>query len=385
MEKNTILHELYRYGQSIWLDNISRPLIESGQLKNLIREGVSGLTSNPSIFEKSIANTTDYDKKIEELFAKSKTAFEVYDELTVKDVQDAADLFFDVYDETDKMDGYVSLEVDPRLSLKKDQTIKECKRLYRKVNRPNVMFKIPATSQGCQAAQELLAEGVSINYTLIFSLEQYEEAAESFLSGVEKYLKKHGKKETIASVASVFVSRIDSVVDKILDEKIKDEINVVKKDRLISLKGKAAVGNSYRIFEKYMGILSSSRFKKLSGMKVMPQRVLWASTSTKNPQYRDIKYIEELIAKKTVNTVPDNTLSAFLDHGLVKETLVINSVKEKQALEDLGAIGVDVGDICRELLKNGLDSFIQSFSSLMAAIENKSKALYRFKNCQIDK
>ena len=376
----TILHDLYDVGQSVWLDNISRSLIESGELKSMIQKGLTGLTSNPSIFDKSISSGPEYDNRIEELYSIGKTPFATYDELTVKDVQDAADLFKSVYEKTRGKDGYVSLEVNPKLARKKDETVAECKRLYAKVNRPNVMFKIPATGAGFSAVEDLLAEGININVTLIFSLEQYINTAHAFLCGLERLAQTRNDLSNIASVASVFVSRVDNVVDKILEDRMKKEKDVSKNYQLGTLKGKAAVANAKVIFEKYQEIFSKESFKELERKGAYRQRVLWGSTSTKNPAYSDMKYITELIGKNTVNTIPDKTLLAFLDHGVCAEALTGRSQDAKDVLKKLAGLGIDVDKVCDQLLKEGLDAFERSFESLLKTIETKAGALGKQKS-----
>ncbi|MBU1061215.1 MAG: transaldolase, partial [Candidatus Omnitrophica bacterium] len=280
MSKTTV-EILGEFGQSIWLDNISRSMIESGALEKMISVGLRGMTSNPSIFDKAIRFSNDYDARIEELSSSGKSTFGIYDDITVKDVQDASDIFKPVYDKTDRLDGYVSLEVNPKIAFNTDRTIEDARRLFRKVNRPNVMFKVPATKAGYRAIEELLAEGININATLIFSLEQYNRTAQAFLKGIERLQQKVRDMRDVHSVASVFVSRIDTVVDNMID----------KKPELESFKGKAAISNSQLIFQKYIEIFSGRKFEKLKGKGCNVQRVLWASTSTKNPDYSDIKYV----------------------------------------------------------------------------------------------
>lgn len=369
----TVIHELGDFGQSIWLDNISRLLIESGKLAQMIDKGLSGLTSNPTIFDKAISASQSYDQRIAQLRISGKSTFGIYDDLTIRDIQDAADMFSSAYESSAGLNGYVSLEVDPRIASDTDATLKEAQRLYRKVNRPNVMFKIPATEEGFPAVEELLALGMNINVTLIFSVDQYAKTAKAFLRGLDKLSQKTDDLSKIASVASVFVSRVDSVVDKTLDELIAQVPH--NKDKLISLKGKAAVANSMLIYKKSKEIFSSKEFERLEAKKARLQRVLWASTSTKNPAYSDIKYVSELIAKNTVNTLPDNTFEAFLDHGMVKESLKDNFKDAENIISDLLHIGIDVNKVCEKLLQDGVAAFQKSFSSLLSSIEKKADSL----------
>jgi len=336
----TTIEELALFGQSIWLDNISRTLLESGELKKLINQGLRGVTSNPSIFDKAISQSDTYDEKIKELKSFGKSDFEIYDELTVRDVQDALDLFKSVYENTKGKDGYVSLEIDPRLADDTAKTIAEGKRLWQKVNRPNLMLKVPATEAGYPAISELLSEGMNVNVTLIFSLEQYKKTQAAFIKGSP------GK--NVASVASVFVSRLDTAVDNLLKEV----------DKVLA--GKAAVANCQLIYKQYLDTPEASR-----------QRPLWASTSTKNPDYSDIKYATELIAKNTVNTLPDNTLAAYLDHGSIKDAMGANVAEAEKIITDLKASDIDVNTICNKLLNNGVAAFVTSFNSLLNTIEGK--------------
>jgi len=351
-------------------------MIKNGKLKEMIDNGLSGQTSNPTIFDKAISSSSDYDKEIKGLSEEGKSAFEIYDDLTVKDVQDAADLFIEVYKRTQGKDGYVSLEVNPTLAMNTDESIKECKRLHKKVNRPNVMFKIPSTNAGFPAIEELLSVGININITLIFSLEQYVKTAQAFLSGLEKFSSKGGDLSKVASVASVFVSRVDTAIDKMLEERITKETDASKKAKLESLKGKAAVAGSSRIFSKHIDIFSKEAFKKLESKGASIQRVLWGSTSTKNPAYNDIKYVTELIAKNTVNTIPEKTLNAFVDHGVVKEALKPGDKGSENILAELMKYGIDIDEVCRKLLEDGVASFEKSFNSLLDTIKNKSRQLH---------
>lgn len=367
----THIQELGAFGQSAWLDNISRSMLKSGKLNEMIGLGLRGMTSNPTIFDKAISSGSDYDEKIVELSNTGKSAFEIYDELTIRDVQDAADIFFPVYKESSGLDGYVSLEINPKLAYKTDETIKEGIRLFQKVNRPNVMFKVPATDAGFRAIEELVARGMNINITLIFSLVQYINTVEAYLRGIKQLL--HDKKDvsSIRSVASIFVSRIDTYVDNLLDQLALKEENQSTKAQIISLKGKAARSNSSLIYEKYLKVFSSPDFKELQKNGVNAQRVLWGSTSTKNPQYCDIKYVAELIVRDTVNTMPEQTFNAFLDHGEVKESFIQDVSSAKKLIDDLKKAGIDINDVCMHLLKDGVEAFEKSFDSLLNSLESK--------------
>ncbi len=368
----TKIEELGDLGQSIWLDSISRSMIETGKLQEMINKGLRGMTSNPTIFDKAIGSGSDYDEKIKELQKIGKSTFEIYDDLTVRDIQDAADLFKPVYEKTSGFDGYVSLEINPKLAFDTEETIKEGKRLYEKVNRPNVMFKVPSTEAGFGAIEELLSEGMNVNITLIFSLEQYIKTAHAFLSGLKRLLEKQGDLSRVSSVASVFVSRIDTATDGIIDEKISTEQNEDLKVKLKSLRGKAAVANSKIIFQKYLEIFSGKEFQLLKDKGAQVQRVLWGSTGTKDPGYSDIKYVTELIGSPTVNTLPQQTLDAFLDHGIVKETLKQNVKEAEEMINNLKGFGIDINVICARLLDEGVIAFEKSFDSLLNTIEIKN-------------
>ncbi|PJC48175.1 MAG: transaldolase [Candidatus Omnitrophica bacterium CG_4_9_14_0_2_um_filter_42_8] len=370
MDKSKI-KELAAFGQSAWLDNISRSYIKTGKLKGMIEAGLLGVTSNPTIFDNAISKSSDYDDKIKELGSSGKSAFEIYDELTVRDIQEAADLFRPVYEGSKGMDGFVSLEVNPKLAHKAEETVKEAKRLHKKVNRPNVMFKVPSTKEGFKAIEELLTEGININITLIFSAEQYMNTARAFLKGIKRLSQKRDDLSGINSVASVFVSRIDTLVDSLLDVRLAKETDEKTKGRLQSLKGKAAVANSKVIYQKYREIFSRSEFEELKKKGARIQRVLWGSTGTKNPAYSDIKYVEELIGKDTVNTMPEQTFNAFLGHGEVKESLIQDVSSAKKLIDDLRKTGIDIDDVCMQLLKEGVGAFEKSFESLLNSIEKK--------------
>lgn len=371
----TSIEELAEFGQSAWLDNINRSMIEDGSLQKMIDVGLRGLTSNPSIFDKAISKSNMYDKAIEELRRTDKSNFEIYDDLTVKDIQDAADLFRPVYEKTNGLDGYVSLEINPKLAFQTKETIEEGKRLYQKVNRPNVMFKVPSTDEGFAAVEEFTARGMNINITLIFSLQQYIKTAQAYRRGIERYLAKKGNVRKVRSVASVFISRIDTLVDTMLDELVKKAQDQQKIDYLHSLKGKAAVANTQIIYKKFLDTFSSDEFKQIWEKGANPQRVLWGSTSTKNPAYSDIKYVTELIGKNTVNTIPENTFKAFLDYGTVKQALSSDDSYAQKIIDDLKGVGIDIDEVCKKLLQDGVVAFAKSFDSLLNSIEEKARSV----------
>jgi transaldolase len=365
------LEELAGLGQSIWLDNISREMIEDGRLGERIGTGLRGMTSNPTIFDKSISSSSDYDKAIRELAIQGDSTFEIYDELTVRDVRDAADLFLPVHEKTGGLDGYVSLEINPQLALEAEETINEGQRLFSKVDRPNVMYKVPSTDAGFPAIEELVSEGINVNITLIFSLDQYRKAAAAYVRGIRRLIDRGEDPRSVHSVASVFVSRIDTAVDKLIDEISSQERDLERKSKLTSLRGKAAVANSDTIFQEYEKIFFGEVFDPLKEKGVNIQRVLWGSTGTKDPGYSDVKYVTELIGRNTVNTLPDKTLDAFLDHGTVKHSLPGNSGEAHNILKELTGFGIDVDEVCLRLLDEGVKSFQNSFESLLQSIEKK--------------
>jgi len=362
--KNMILRQLADFGQSIWLDNINRTMLTDGRLKELVNLGLRGMTSNPSIFDKAISKSDVYDEHIAALAKAEKGTFEIYDELTVKDIQDAADIFKPVYDETGGLDGYVSLEINPQLAHKTDETITEGRRLHAKVDRVNLMLKVPATTEGFPAIEEFSASGINVNATLIFSLQQYIDTANAYIRGIKRFIDSGGDASMVRSVASVFVSRVDSAVDKMLDEKA-----------IPNLKGKAAVSNCAMIYKKFLEAFSSEEFKKLRAGGANKQRPLWASTSTKNPAYSNIKYVEELIARNTVNTLPDATFEAVLNHGAVKEALTSDASAAEDTILDLVKAGIDINEVCNKLLSDGVDAFEKSFLSLLSSLEQKGKLI----------
>ena len=340
----THVHEVFDLGQSIWLDYISKSLIASGGLEEWIKNGVVGVTTNPSIFENAIAKTSDYDSEIAALTKAGKSTAEIYEVLTLQEVGAAADILRPVYDKTNGKDGYVSLEVNPFLASDRDTTISEAKRLFALLNRPNIMIKIPATPEGISALTECIASNVNVNSTLIFSQAQYTEVAKAYIAGT----KRGGK---AASVASVFVSRVDGAVDKLVPPE---------------LQGRIAVDGIKLMYQA---------FKELFAGAEQVQRPLWASTGTKNPAYSDVKYIDELIGANTVNTVPPATLTAFLDHGKPALTVETGLAQAKEDLEKVKALGVNMDEVCAKLLADGLASFNKAFESLMSAIEKKGAAL----------
>lgn len=365
---------LYQAGQGPWLDTISRKLLNSGQLKNWIEKyGLLGVTSNPSIFQQAISQGEGYEQDIQKLLKQGATTLEIYDALTIKDIRDACDLFLPVFDRTGKEHGFVSLEVLPCLAANTESTVSEAKRLFAAVDRPNLMIKVPATPEGIPAVEALIAEGIHVNVTLIFSQANYDQVAKAYLAGLEKLAEKGGDISKVHSVASVFVSRTDTEIDKQLDTKLATERDPSKRVRIEELKGKAAVANTKMIYQEFKKVFGSSRFRALKERGANVQKVLWGSTSTKNPAYPDLLYVETVIGKDSVNTLPQATWEALLDHGQVRPDTVEENVPESRSvIEHLKGIGIDVHAVCDKLQKDGVKAFTHSFESLMAVLEKKS-------------
>jgi len=353
--------QIHSFGQSIWLDFIARSIISSGELKKLIDEdGVRGVTSNPAIFEKAITSSSDYDNDIRELSEKSEDNEEIFFGLAITDIQKAADLFKGVYDESKGEDGYVSLEVSPFLALDTEKTASQAADLWKKVDRKNVMIKIPGTKPGLAAIRQSIAKGININVTLLFGLPRYEEVAEAYIAGLEDHLAAGHSIGHISSVASFFLSRIDVIVDPLLDEKGAPE-----------LKGEVAIASAKKAYEIYKRIFSGPRWEKLAAQGAKPQRLLWASTSSKNPAFKDTKYVEALIGPDTVDTVPLETIEAFRDHGVAANTLETGLAEATAALEKLKSIGINIDEITQKLEDEGIDKFNKPFEKLLQAIEDQ--------------
>jgi transaldolase/glucose-6-phosphate isomerase len=372
MAKNPLL-KIQEYGQSIWMDFLRRGMITSGELKKLIEEdGLRGITSNPAIFEKVIDGSNDYKAAIRSLALEGKSTQEIYETLTVEDVLQAADLFSGVYKHTEKGDGYISLEVSPHLAHDTDGTIDEARHLWKKVGRPNIFIKVPATLEGLPAIKQLISEGVNVNVTLLFGLERYRKVADAYLSGLEKRVKAGNPVEGIASVASFFLSRIDVMVDPMLDELMKGEDDKAKK--ATALHGQVAIASARVAYQIYKEIYASERFEKLEKSGARPQRLLWASTSTKNPEYSDRKYVEALIGPNTVNTVPMETLNAYRDHGKPEKRLENDIEKSKNLLEQLKEVDIDLDDVTQKLEDEGVEKFNKPYDSLMESLEKIRKS-----------
>lgn len=366
--------KLKECGQSFWLDNLTRGMIASGELENRVKEeGLSGVTSNPAIFNKAISNSNDYDKQISELAKNSPDPMEIYEGVVIKDIQDACDVLRSVYEDTDKVDGYVSLEVSPHLARNTKGTADEAKRLFHMVDRPNCLIKIPGTKEGIPAIEQMLYEGVNINITLLFSVKVYEEVARAYIRALQRRVKENKPVDSIGSVASFFLSRIDVLVDQLLGHRISqaDEQTNVK---MRSLMGKVAIANAKMAYQSYLKIFTGEEWQELADKGARVQRPLWASTSTKNPDYDDVMYVEPLIGKNTVNTMPDETVEAFLDHGnAVPGTILKGLEKAQQTLVQLEAAGIDLDFVTDQLVNEGIQKFIDPFDKLIDLIKNKTK------------
>ena len=362
------LKALLEFGQSPWMDYIRRDLLTSGGLKKTIQEdGLMGMTSNPTIFEKAITGSKDYADILESPEAKKLDAKGVYEKIAIRDVQDAADIFKGVYQQTKRRDGYVSLEVSPLLANDTQGTIDEARRLWKSVGRENVMIKVPGTKEGLPAIRQLLEDGININITLLFAQSVYEQVAEIFIAALEARAKKGQDINHIASVASFFVSRIDSMIDAQIDAKLKTEADTNKRALLTSLQGKVAIANAKLTYRKYQEIYGTPRWKALAAKGAQTQRLLWASTSTKNPKYRDVMYVEELIGPDTVDTIPPATFDAFRDHGRVRPSLTENVDEAAKVMASLEKAGVSMKEVTERLVVDGVKLFADAFKQLLEA------------------
>jgi transaldolase/glucose-6-phosphate isomerase len=369
------LKALLQFGQSVWLDYIRRDLLTSGELKRLIEEdGLRGMTSNPTIFEKAITGGKLYDDLLNSL--KSRTDLDAkgrFEILAIRDIQDAADILRPVYDSSKRRDGYVSLEVSPYLARDTKGSLEEARRLWKAVGRENIMIKIPGTSEGLPAIQQALSEGININITLLFAQEVYVKVAEAYIAGLEQFAKNGGDVSRMASVASFFISRIDSAVDAIIDAKLKASKDAREQELLKSIQGKVAIANGKQTYEKYQEIFGTDRWKALAAKGAQTQRVLWASTSTKNPAYRDVLYVEELIGPDTVDTIPPATLDAFRDHGKPRQSLTEDLASAHKTMEAAPKVGISMKEVTDKLTDDGVRSFSEAFDKLLAAVEQSSK------------
>ena len=374
MAKNT-LQDLHDVGQSIWLDSIDRRILQDGELDRRIRDdALTGMTSNPTIFQKALSSSNAYDEQITEAEDKGLTSWELFELLETTDVRDACDHFAGVYSSTRGGDGYVSIEVSPGVSHSADASVEEARRLWKTVDRPNLMVKIPGTPEGAVAVRRLIADGINVNITLLFAIEAHERVIDAYMAGLEDRVKAGKPIDGLHSVASFFVSRVDTEVDKRLDALIA-KADAAEKERLKMLKGRAAIANAklaYRLFrQKFAG----PRWEALAKRGARLQRPLWASTSTKNPEYRDVMYVEELIGPDTVDTMPPATIDAFREHGVVDKTVDKKVAAAEGLLKEVEAVGISIKDVTAKLLVDGIASFQKSFDELIAGLESKIGSL----------
>jgi transaldolase len=362
------LHELSEHGQSVWVDSVSREWLETGELERMtVDDAVVGVTSNPTIFQKSLSGGDWYDEQLRDVLQEETEDKEVFYNLAVQDIQDACDLLRRIWDEGSGKDGYVSMEVDPDLAYEREATIEEAMRLHEWIDRPNLFVKIPATKPGLGAIEECIARGRSINVTLIFSLERHEEVAEAYIRGLERLVEAGGDPSPVASVASFFVSRVDTEADKRLD--------AIGSEQALALRGKLAIANAKLAYVNYKRIFSGERWDRLAAAGASKQRCLWASTSTKNPDYRDVMYVEELIGPETVNTMPKETIEAFQEHGVVADTLEQDVEGARRLLDELAEVGIDYDDVVDTLEREGVQKFSDSFHELLDGIRAKRAQL----------
>jgi transaldolase len=358
------LHQLSEYGQSVWVDSLSREWLETGELARMMHEdAVVGVTSNPTIFERALSIGGWYDDRLREVLKEESDPKETFYHLAVEDIKDACDLLRPVWDEGGGRDGYVSMEVDPNLAYEQEATIEEALRFHEWIARPNLFVKIPATEPGLGAIEDCIARGRSINVTLIFSLDRYASVAEAYIRGLERLVEAGGDPSRVASVASFFVSRVDTEADKRLE--------AMGTEEALTLRGRLAIANAKLAYQRYKQIFSGERWERLAGEGASSQRCLWASTSTKNPEYRDVMYVEELIGPETVNTMPKETIEAFQDHGRVALTLEAGLDEAKRLLDELREVGVDYDDVTDTLEREGVQKFSDSFAGLLDGIRAK--------------
>jgi transaldolase len=369
------LQQLQAFGQSFWLDSLGRGLLRSGELARWIREdGLRGVTSNPAIFEKSIGGSRDYDEALARLAPSAADAKALYERLAIQDVQEAADLLRPLHEQSEGLDGFVSLEVSPTLAHDLQGTLAEARRLWAEVDRPNLMVKVPATREGIPAIEHLSAEGVNVNVTLLFSVAAYEQVAEAHLAGLETRAARGGDVRRVASVASFFVSRVDTAVDALLEARLRDGRGPGSVEPLRLLRGRAAVANARVAYASWQELVSGARWRSVAARGARPQRLLWASTGTKNPAYRDVVYVEELVGRDTVNTMPPATAAAFRDHGQAVESLAGRAGEARDVLQALAAAGIPLERVADRLLEDGVKLFADAFDELLAVVEQARRA-----------
>ncbi|HVB25941.1 MAG TPA: transaldolase [Ktedonobacteraceae bacterium] len=370
------LQQLQSLRQSVWYDNIDRSQLASGRFKRMLDEdAITGVTANPTIFEKSISSGHAYDEQMNQLISDGKSTNEIYEALIIQDIRTVADILRPIYDRTNGLDGYVSLEVSPELAHDTDGTIKEVRRFYKLVDRPNLMIKIPGTPEGIPAVRQALVDGINVNITLIFSLDTYREVTEAYISALEERNGAGKDISTIGSVASFFVSRVDTLVDKLLEDKAKATSDSAEQQKLKSLEGKAAIANARIVYQEFKKIFYSPRFESLKHSGAHVQRPLWASTSTKNPAYRDVLYAEELIGPDTVDTMPLETVEKFSEHGQARMSIEDNISQAHAVLDALEQVGIHYDQVTQQLQDEGVQKFADSFHQLFKGIDDKKKAI----------
>lgn len=379
---NTALNRIQaieQLGQSIWMDNLTRNLVSSGELKELVNtRGLLGITSNPAIFEKAIVGNQIYDADIEAGIRSGKSLLDIYESLIFSDIRNACDIFRPVYDRTHGLDGYISIEVPPTIARSTADTIREARRYYAAIAHPNVMIKIPGTPEGLPAVEQMISEGINVNVTLLFSVQSYVDCAWAYISGLEKLAANGGDVTKVASVASFFLSRIDSAVDAQIDSLLSiPDLTPERQAKLTSLKGKIAIANAKMAYQEYLDIIQSDRWQALAELGAQPQRLLWASTGTKNPSYSDVLYVDELVGADTVNTLPPATIEACFDHCDVAPRIErdVDSAKQMIALLNDPEVNINLDRVMDELLADGIEKFVQPFESLMKALESKVQQL----------
>jgi transaldolase len=370
------LLQLKEHGQSVWYDTVDRAQLDNGLFKRMLDEdGVAGVTSNPTIFQKSISHGDAYDEQMTQLVREGKNTSEIYEALAIRDIRTVADMLLPIYEKANRQDGFVSLEVSPDLAHETEATLNEARRFWKLVDRPNLMIKIPATPEGLPAVRQALLEGLNINITLIFSIEDYRKVADAYISALEERNAEGKDISHIASVASFFVSRVDTLLDQLLEEKIKASTDSTEQQKLKSLEGKAAIANARLVYQDFKNIFHTPRFETLKHSGAHVQRPLWASTSTKNPAYRDVLYAEELIGPNTVDTMPLETIENFRDHGKVRFSVEDDIQQAKFELAELEKVGIHYDQVTQQLQDEGVKKFADSFHELFRGIENKKQSI----------
>jgi len=377
-EQNLILQIEKQYGQSVWMDNLSRDIIRSGELKRLTEErGIHGITSNPTIFEKAIAGNQIYDADIEAGIKEGKSVQAIYESLVFEDIREACDILRPIYDETNGLDGYISIEVPPTIAQDTETTLSEARRYFNEIGRENVMIKIPGTPEGLPAVEAAIRDGINVNITLLFSVQSYIDTAWAYIRGLEKRVEDGNDISQIASVASFFLSRIDVKIDKMIEEKVKGEDEEATKAKLEEIKGKVAIANAKIAYQEFKKIFGSERWQALEAKGAHVQRLLWASTGTKNPDYSDVMYVDGLVGNNTVNTMPPDTIEACADHCSPADRIETDVDKAYQLMETLKdpEVNIDLDQVMAELLEEGIDKFVKPYESLLSSLENKAKQL----------